>query len=123
MTSRLFSDKEEEIICLISSLQNLWSSALIIQHRLLSNILKRRTSIHQLLKLMLCSKVISREKNKCERKKREYLIRPGRTKQWWLQFLNDEVVVDEWKENFQIPKQPFLVLCEELRQSFSDNTT
>ena len=37
--------------------------------------------------------------------------------------LNDEVVVDEWKENFRMSKQSFLVLCEELRQYISKNTT
>ena len=95
VASRWFFDKE--IICLISSLQNLWSSALIIQHRLLSNILKRRTDKYRVLKLMLYDKAISREKKKCGRKNREYWIGPGRTKQWWLQFLNDEVVADEWK--------------------------
>ena len=46
---------------------------------------------------MLYDKAISREKKKCGRKNREYWIGPGRTKQWWLQFLNDEVVADEWK--------------------------
>ena len=70
-----FSDKE--IICLISSVQTLWSSALIIQHRLLSNILKGRTDRHRVLKLMLCDKVISRKKKKCERIKQEYWICPG----------------------------------------------
>ena len=70
---------------------------------------------------MLCDKVISREK-KCERKKREYRIRPGRTKQWWLEFLNDEVVADEWKKKFQMSKQLFLILCKELRQYISKNT-
>ena len=49
---------------------------------------------------MLYDKVISKEKKKCERKKQEYWIRPGCTKQWWFQFLNNEVVADEWKENF-----------------------
>ena len=39
MASRWFSDKE--IISLISSLQNLWGSTLIIQHRILSNIVRR----------------------------------------------------------------------------------
>ena len=78
MASRWFSDKE--IICLISSLQNFWSSALIIQHRPLSNILERRTNRHLVLKLILCDKVISTEKKKCERKKQEYWIGPGRTK-------------------------------------------
>ena len=79
MASRWFSDKE--IICLISNLENLWSSALIIQHRLLSNILKRRTDRHRILKLMLYDKVIYREKKINERKKREYWFHLGRTKQ------------------------------------------
>ena len=111
MASRWFSDKE--IICLISSLENLWSSALIIQHRLLSNILKRRTDRHRILKLMLYDKVIYREKKINERKKREYWFHLGRTKQQWLPFFDDEVVADEWKEKFQMSKQLFLALCKE----------
>ena len=114
MASHWLSDRE--LICLISSLQNLWSPALIIQHGLLSNILKRRTDRHRVLKLMLCDKVISKEKKKFERKKREYWIRPGRTKKWQFQFLNDEVIADEQREIFRMSKQSFLVFCEELRQ-------
>ena len=71
---------------------------------------------------MLCDKVISREKKKRERIKREYWSRSGRTKQWWLQFLNDEVAADEWKENFRMAKQSFLVLCDEVRQYISKDT-
>ena len=121
LASRWFSD--QEIICSISILQNLWSSALIIQQRLLRNILKGRTDRHRVLKLMLCDKVISRVKKKCERKKGEYWIRPGHTKQWWLQFLNNEVVTDEWKENFRMSKQSFLALREELHQYISKTAT
>ena len=33
------------------------------------------------------------------------------------------MVADEWKENFRMSKQLFLVLCEELRQYISKNTT
>ena len=51
MASHRLSDKE--IICFISSLQNLWSSSLIMQDRPLSNILKRRTDRHPVLKLLL----------------------------------------------------------------------
>ena len=36
---------------------------------------------------------------------------------------HDEVVADERKENFQMSKQLFLVLYEELRQYISKNTT
>ena len=63
MASRWFYDKE--ITCMISNLQNLWSSALIIYNiDFLSNILKRRTDRYRVLKLKLCDKVISREKKK-----------------------------------------------------------
>ena len=33
------------------------------------------------------------------------------------------MVADEWKENFRMSKQSFLVLCEERRQYISKNTT
>ena len=63
------------------------------------------------------------EKKKCEIKKREDWIRPGRP-----QFLNDKVVADEWKcqsnrQSFRMSKQSFLVSCEELLQYISKNTT
>ena len=71
---------------------------------------------------MLCDKFISRKNEKCERKKRECWIRSGSTKQCWLQFLNDEVVTDEQKENFRMSKQSFFIICEELGQYISKNT-
>ena len=70
---------------------------------------------------MLCDKVFSREKSVKEKKMR-ILDLPGRTKQWWLEFLTVEVVADEWKENFRMSKQSLLVLCEELRQYIIKNT-
>ena len=36
----------------------------------------RRTVIHRVMKLLLCDKVISREKKKCERKKTRILNSP-----------------------------------------------
>ena len=50
-----------------------------------------------LIKKRVYDKVISREKKSMKEKEREYWIRPGHAKQWWLQFLNDEVIADEWK--------------------------
>ena len=62
------------------------------------------------------------EKKNVKEKKMRILILPGRTKQWWLEFLTDEVVADEWKENFRMSKQSLLVLSEELRHYISKNT-
>ena len=68
-------------------------------------------------------KLYLEKRKKCERRKRQFWIRLGHTKQWWLKFLNDEVVADDWKENSRMSKQSLLVLCEELRQCISKNTT
>ena len=40
-------------------------------------------------------KLFSREKENSVKKKQKHWIRPGSTKQWRLQFLNDEVVTDK----------------------------
>ena len=61
-----------------------------MQHRLLSNILKRRSDRHRVLKLMLFDKVISRENKNIKRKKKTILDLPSTYKamvasifQWW----------------------------------------
>ena len=61
--------------------------------------------------------VIGRSSGKvCKLKKspRTCWVRPGRTDAWWMNFIND-VVVEEWKENFRMGKSNFFKLCDELR--------
>ena len=66
-------------------------------------------------------KLYLEKRKKCERRKRQFWIRLGHTKQWWLKFLNDEVVADDWKENSRMSKQSLLVLCEErIQQDFKN---
>ena len=50
-------------------------------------------------------------------------IRPGRTQVWWGNFVNDVVVSQEWKENFQMDKENFLKLCNELRSYIQKKST
>lgn len=53
---------------------------------------------------------------KCRKVRRRQLwIRPRRSSICWNNFLLDIVVSEEWKENFLMPRESFLVLCEELR--------
>ena len=35
-------------------------------------------------------------------KQRKHWIRPGRTSLWWDNFVNNTVVLDEWRENFRM---------------------
>ena len=35
-------------------------------------------------------------------KQRKQWIRPGRTSLWWDNFVNNTVVLDEWRENFRM---------------------
>ena len=41
--------------------------------------------------------------------------RPGRTSAWWDNFVAEEVTPEEWRENFRMSRNTFLILCEELR--------
>ena len=120
-----FSEVNKEIIYLVSSLQNLWSSALIIQNRLLRNIMKRRTDRHQVLKLMLCDKVISRERKKVSKIKAIILDSPWTYKtmvssisqrwsgSWWLErkFSNVKAIVAclMWRKNTTRFQKPIYV--------------
>ena len=50
-----------------------------------------------------------------QRRQRRFWVRPGRTRIWWDNFMDDVVVPEEWKENFRMRKENFLKLCAELR--------
>ena len=47
--------------------------------------------------------------------RRRFWIRPGRTQQWWQNFEKDLVLPFEWKENFRMCKENFLILCAHLK--------
>ena len=54
---------------------------------------------------------------------RERWVRPGRSKVWWNNFLNDVVVPSERRENFRVSKETFMSLCDELRQFLQKQPT
>lgn len=56
-------------------------------------------------------------------KPRRSWSRPGRTRTWWDNFVNDVVVPEEWRENFRMTKTSFLKLCEELRPHIQRQST
>lgn len=50
-------------------------------------------------------------------------IRPGRSNEWWKSFLDGKIVADEWKENFRMSQESFIVLCGELNAYINRNDT
>ena len=60
-------------------------------------------------------------KKKRKGKKGRLWIRPGRSTQWWQAFQNETVVAEEWKENFRMSRDSFVVLCGELRTYIESN--
>ena len=55
-----------------------------------------------MLDLVRSSKQLSRKKR--QGRFRGLWARPGRSKVWWNNFLNDVVVPSEWRDNFRISK-------------------
>lgn len=64
---------------------------------------------------------VSRGKVCKRRRQRRCWVRPGRTRVWWDKFVN-EVVPEEWKENFRMCEENFLKLCDELRPHIQKQT-
>ena len=105
-----------KILCLISSLENLWICSTVVFKKLLNGIkynIKLRNQLLQLILMHESGRVKIKNKAKSQRK---YWIRPGRSKEWWNGFIKDEVLPDEWKESFYI-------LSDELQPYIMKNTT
>ena len=57
----------------------------------------------------------SRSASARKRKDRRFWQRPGRTSVWWLNFVRQVVIPEEWRENFRMSRENFLNLCDQLR--------
>ena len=56
-------------------------------------------------------------------KQRKQWIRPGRTSLWWDNFVNNTVVLDEWRENFRMSKESFMKLCDKVKPFLQKQST
>ena len=65
----------------------------------------------------ICGTRISRAK-----RSRRFWVRPGRTSIWWQNFVDNAVLLEEWKENFHMSKDNFLQLCS-LLQPYTERKT
>ena len=108
--------EETQILSLIVSLQNLWNFALVIHHRILNAMIAYTMQRKRLLSLLLTggSKRIPKKKPNCK---------PERTNMWWLGFYQNRIAPSEWKENFRMIRESFLVLCTELNDRIVKSST
>ena len=109
--------KQKVIFTLISLL-----SSLIAAYQLNFMLLDLNNAIYygrkrKLSSILALSKQICRARLAKPRApaKRRFWTRPGRTSAWWDNFASQNVVPEEWKENFRMSRDTFLILCEELR--------
>ena len=94
------------LLALLSSFLSIYS---LSYHSLMLHsafFLRRR---QRLAHLTLLSTTIRRQ-----RRPRRFWIRPRRTQVWWLNFVRDNVLPVEWKENFRMQRHNFQKLCTEL---------
>ena len=54
---------------------------------------------------------------------RGYQVKPGRTGQWWENFLNQLVLPEDWKDNFRMNRENFYKLVDDLRPYITKQTT
>ena len=110
--------KMKKVVAVLVSLP----ASLISVYQLNCLLLFLNTSLyHRIVKQVSQSVAFSRQNfisrgNVCKkRRQRRYWVRPGRTRVWWDNFVNEVVVPEEWKENYRMCKENFLRLCDELR--------
>ncbi len=57
----------------------------------------------------------SRSASARKRKHTRFWQRPGRTSVWWLNFVQQVVIPEEWREHFRMSRENFLNLFDQLR--------
>ena len=57
------------------------------------------------------------------RKKLSCWVKKGRTSEWWIKFVNNEVPESDWKESFPISSSSFKELCNKLKPCLQKKTT
>ena len=116
--------KQKAIFTLISLL-----SSLIAAYQLNFMLLDLSNAIYYRRKLKLSS-ILALSKQICRARlarprapAKRFWTRPGRTSAWWDNFSSQNVVPEEWKENFRMSRDTFLILCEELRPFIEKRAT
>lgn len=90
----------------------LWSSSKLLS----DNHQQRRQRILDLLtQTNAAIALLGNRKKRRSMKTKRFWKRPGRTSTWWDNFIDGVVIEEEWKENFRMFKEPFIILCSKLQ--------
>ena len=81
-------------------------------------ILRRLNNRRRLARLFLFSKPVTvpfKAKRDVIRRKRRYWVKPGRMDLWWRDMMEGRCVPEDWKKNFRMSREQFMMLVDELR--------
>ena len=79
-----------------------------------ANYEKMRATFVRLLSMPVARNLAVKGLNKRRQaRRRKFWVRPGRTNAWWTGFVNQIVVREEWRENFQISQVSLLIIYDD----------
>ena len=118
-------DKEvDEVVSKIIFLVNNQYSCLVQLLGVLTMILARKMLLKKRLLLLMSSESTTKNgKKESRRSPPRFWVRPHRNLKWWNNFMNGNMIPEEWKENFRMSERSFYILCEELRPYIQKETT
>ena len=118
-------DKEVgEAVSKIISLVNNQYSCLVELLGVLAMMLARKRLLNKRLLLLMSSESTTKNgKKESRRSPPRFWVRPHRNLKWWNNFMNGNMIPEEWKKNFRISERSFYILCEELRPCIQKQTT
>ena len=103
-------------VCVVSTLLSLLSSLLGLYltgyNTLMLRCAQYARKRNRLVRLALIS--TRNRSRRVPRRQRRFWTRPGRTQDWWQNFVQNRVLPEEWKENFRLQWHNFEQLCVEL---------
>ena len=107
----------------ISLVNNQYSCLVQLLGVLKMMLAKKRLLKKRLLLLMSSESTMKNGKKESRCSPPRFWVRPHRNLKWWNNFMNGNMIPEEWKENFRMSERSFYILCEELRPYIQKETT
>ena len=79
--------------------------------------------LHNKRLIIASRKYFIRKRLLAKRVARECWTKKGRTDAWCMKFMDNEVELSDWKENFRMTRESFFEFCTSLRPYLTKQTT
>ena len=113
-----------EAVSKIISLVNNQYSCLVELLGVLTMMLARKRLLNKRCYCLLALNPVTKNgKKESRRSPPRFWVRSHRNLKWWNNFMNGNMIPEEWKKNFRISERSFYILCEELRPCIQKQTT